>query len=179
MIGGLLRFAPGRLGARQDRAPGCRVIRWRVVLWLSCVTPETSWNPSPRKGGTGQCCLGRDGNRQRARGAMRQPRLAESEKGLQAGWSRLLAVKDDGSCWCRTARLRVRPCPSPSRSFARCAAPSASLTASLRHGIGRMEGQARSLLQPDAAQPSSTTRWSGLGVPHTCHTHWRSGLARS
>ena len=26
MIGGLLRFAPGRLGARQDRAPSCCVI---------------------------------------------------------------------------------------------------------------------------------------------------------
>jgi hypothetical protein len=43
MIGGLLRFAPGRLGARQDRAPGCRVIQWGVVSWLPCVTPETSW----------------------------------------------------------------------------------------------------------------------------------------
>jgi hypothetical protein len=29
MIGGLLRFAPGRLGARQDRAPSGRVIRWK------------------------------------------------------------------------------------------------------------------------------------------------------
>ena len=29
MIGGLLRFAPGRLGARQDRAPaGCVIGRW-------------------------------------------------------------------------------------------------------------------------------------------------------
>jgi len=27
MIGGLLRFAPGRLGARQDRAPEWCVIR--------------------------------------------------------------------------------------------------------------------------------------------------------
>jgi len=49
MIGGLLRFAPGRLGACQDRAPECRGIRWWVVSWLPCGTPETSWNPSPRK----------------------------------------------------------------------------------------------------------------------------------
>jgi hypothetical protein len=46
--------------------------------------------------------------------------------------------------------------PSPSRIFDRCAAPSASLTASLWHGNGRWERQARSLPQADAAQPSTT-----------------------
>jgi len=39
MIGGLLRFAPGRLGARTVRAPAGGVIGWRAVSWLSCVTP--------------------------------------------------------------------------------------------------------------------------------------------
>jgi hypothetical protein len=62
-------------------------------------------------------------------------------------------VKDDCGRGCWAARLRVWPRPSPSRSFARCAAPSASLTASLRHGIGRMEGQARSLPQPAPRSP--------------------------
>ena len=33
MIGGLLRFAPGRLGARQDREPAGFVIRWMAALW--------------------------------------------------------------------------------------------------------------------------------------------------
>jgi hypothetical protein len=37
MIGGLLRFAPGRLGARQDRAPCCCGIRCLAVSWFSCV----------------------------------------------------------------------------------------------------------------------------------------------
>jgi len=35
MIGGLLRFAPGRLGARKLRAPSGCVIQWWVVWWLS------------------------------------------------------------------------------------------------------------------------------------------------
>jgi hypothetical protein len=49
MIGGLLRFAPGRLGARQERAPaGCGIRQW-VVSWLPCVTPETSWTPRPAR----------------------------------------------------------------------------------------------------------------------------------
>jgi hypothetical protein len=46
-IGGLLRFAPGRLGARKLRAPAWCVIRCWVGLWLPCVTPETNWNPRP------------------------------------------------------------------------------------------------------------------------------------
>ena len=63
-------------------------------------------------------------------------------------------VGEDGWCWCRAARLRVWPCPSPSRIFDRDAAPTASLTASLRHGIGRMEGQAKGPASGCAAQPS-------------------------
>jgi len=47
MIGGLLRFAPGRLGARQLRAPCCCEVWWWVGSWLPCVTPETSWDPGP------------------------------------------------------------------------------------------------------------------------------------
>jgi hypothetical protein len=50
----------------------------------------------------------------KARG-MRQPWLAE--------------VKGRGGCRSRAARLRVWPCPSPSRIFDRCAAPSALLQA--------------------------------------------------
>jgi len=66
MIGGLLRFAPGRLGARQDRAPGCCGFRWWVVSWLPCVTPETSWNPRSAPSGEGPVCrLDRGGNRLR------------------------------------------------------------------------------------------------------------------
>jgi len=38
-IGGLLRFAPGRLGARKPRAPSWCGIRRRVVSWLPCATP--------------------------------------------------------------------------------------------------------------------------------------------
>jgi len=49
MIGGLLRFAPGRLGARTLRAPRHCGIRWWVVSWLPSVTPKTSWTPSPAR----------------------------------------------------------------------------------------------------------------------------------
>ena len=58
MIGGLLRFAPGRLGARKDRAPrGCRT-RWWGASWLPCVTSETSWNLETRDDAGGlACCL--------------------------------------------------------------------------------------------------------------------------
>src|SRR5215475_3089893 len=56
MIGGLLRFAPGRLGARTARAPACRVIGWWVVSWLPCVTPGDELEPAgprPHEGGPG------------------------------------------------------------------------------------------------------------------------------
>ena len=71
MIGGLLRFAPGRLGARTVRAPWCCGIRWRVVSWLSCVTPgdELETEPAMRRG---RRLSSRDGNRRRAN-AVRQP----------------------------------------------------------------------------------------------------------
>ena len=45
MIGGLLRFAPGRLGARQDRAPRWCGIRWGVVSWLPYLPRGTSSTP--------------------------------------------------------------------------------------------------------------------------------------
>jgi hypothetical protein len=47
MIGGPLRFAPGRLGARIVRAPACRVIGSWVVSWLPCRASQTSWTPRP------------------------------------------------------------------------------------------------------------------------------------
>jgi len=50
MIGGLLRFAPGRLGARQDRAPaGCGKYRW-VGSWLSCRPRRRAGTPRPAHG---------------------------------------------------------------------------------------------------------------------------------
>jgi hypothetical protein len=78
MIGGLLRFAPGRLGARQDRAPaGCVIGRW-VGSWLPYVTPAASWTPEARTvASPGRVVSDRDGNRQRVTRAMRQPWLAE------------------------------------------------------------------------------------------------------
>ena len=48
MIGGLLRFAPGRLGARTSSR--ALVVR---ESWMGCVVvamsrpPQTSWNPRP------------------------------------------------------------------------------------------------------------------------------------
>ena len=112
MIGDLLRFAPGHLGARQDRAPDRCEFRWWVVSSLPCVTPETSWNPSPREGGPG-VLSGRDGNRQRAtaryvsRGWLARERgqdglgllalrtMAGVRAGLRGGgYGRALAVKE-------------------------------------------------------------------------------------
>jgi hypothetical protein len=52
MIGGLLRFAPGLLGARQDRAPGVCEFRCWVGSWLPCVTPGDELGiPTPREAG--------------------------------------------------------------------------------------------------------------------------------
>ena len=157
MIGGLLRFAPGRLGARQDRAPSrCGNCRW-VGSWLSCLTPATSWTPEARTGRVSLVVSGRDGNRQRVTRAMRQPWLAEI--GMEEG--RLLSpagVTADGWCGGRATRLRVWPCPSPSRIFDRYAAPSASLTASLWHGIGRWRGRPGACLSPTPRSPV----WPGV-----------------
>jgi len=157
MIGGLLRFAPGRLGARQDRAPAWCAIPWRAVSWLPCVSPETSWNPSPRKDTGSVRCLDRGGNRQREE-RMRQPWLAEMRR-VQGSLVSAVDVKDVGWRWGRDARLRLWPCPSPSRICDRYAAPAAS-TASLRHGIGRRDRQAESLPQVGAAQPSRQAGFS-------------------
>ena len=139
MIGDLLRFAPGHLGARQDRAPDRCEFRWWVVSSLPCVTPETSWNPSSARSGA-----------RRAVWPEWQPAARRAHAsavtgsrgggGAEGGLGRA-GVKDDGGRGRRAARLRLWPCPSPSRIFDRCAAPSASLTASLRHGIGRRGGR--------------------------------------
>ena len=97
MIGGLLRFAPGRLGARKHRAPSwCWIRRW-VVSWLPCVTPETSWNPSPHEAGRA-VLSGRDGNRQRdtvARCVSRGWLIIGRFEGRLV-WA--ASVKSDGKC---------------------------------------------------------------------------------
>jgi hypothetical protein len=80
MIGGLLRFAPGRLGARQDRAPGACGFRWWVVSWLPCVTPGDELDTRARARADRAMLSGRDGNRQRASRAMRQLWLAEESE---------------------------------------------------------------------------------------------------
>src|SRR5262249_57657761 len=80
-----------------------------------------------------------------------------SEGGLEGGLVWLSGVTDDGWCMGRAARLMVLPCPSPSRIFDRNAAPSASLTASLRHGPagagGRQEPATPAAAQPATAPP--------------------------
>jgi hypothetical protein len=85
MIGGLLRFAPGRLGARQDRAPvGCGIGRW-VVSWLPCVAPRDKLDSRARTNRAGRCCLaGMATGSALWRGALR------------AGWSGLLALRPTG-----------------------------------------------------------------------------------
>jgi hypothetical protein len=58
------RSAPGRLGARQDRVPGCgRRRRW-PASWLSCLNLGEAGTRGPRDAYLA-CCLGRVGNRQR------------------------------------------------------------------------------------------------------------------
>jgi hypothetical protein len=83
MIGGLLRFAPGRLGARQDRAPWWCVIRWMVVSWLPYVTPPDELDPEPDEVRRVRAGLDRDGNRQRT-ARQRQPWLAEESEWVRA-----------------------------------------------------------------------------------------------
>ena len=83
----------------------------------------------------------------------------------------------------RSARLRVWPCPSRSRIFDRYAAPSASLTASLRHGPA--EGAAgkepaskvapRSHLQP----PSLVAVLARVALFREDHDHAKVGQARA
>ena len=72
MIGGLLRFAPGRLGARQDRAPsGVRDRSVGRVVVAMRDSRRRAGHPSPREGRAWAVLSGRDGNRQRE-GAVRQ-----------------------------------------------------------------------------------------------------------
>jgi hypothetical protein len=83
MIGGLLRFAPGRLGARQDRAPWeCGIGRW-VVWWLPCDAPgDELGDARAARARVRLCCLaGIATGGARRRGA------------LWAGWSDLLALE--------------------------------------------------------------------------------------
>jgi hypothetical protein len=92
MIGGLLRFAPGRLGARQDRAPAWCEIRWWVVSSLPCGAPGDELGTRRRAKRAGRACLSRDGNRQRACGAVRQPWLAERLWGSAGRYRRWLVL---------------------------------------------------------------------------------------
>jgi len=65
-IGGLLRFAPGRLGARKARAPLCCRIRGDLASPLPCADLGSELRPKTLHGCEGfVCCLGRDGDRQR------------------------------------------------------------------------------------------------------------------
>jgi hypothetical protein len=77
-IGDLLRFAPGRLGARQDRAPLHCVVRLWVVPWLSCVDLGDELDTEAHAIGGSRLLVDRDGNRQR-KARMRQPWLAKEE----------------------------------------------------------------------------------------------------
>ena len=90
MIGGLLRFAPGRLGARQGHAPSCRGIRWRVVSWLSCVDLGDELDTEARAIGGSRLLVGRDGNRQRE--AARCVSRGLLKERIGAGWSGLAAL---------------------------------------------------------------------------------------
>jgi hypothetical protein len=145
MIGGLLRFAPGRLGARQDRAPSSCVFRWWVVSSLPCGAPGDELVTRARAV-TGRAVLSEPGW---------QPAAHTRARCIMGRLVWPAGITDDGGRRGRAARLRVWPRPSPSRSYARCAAPSASLTASLWHGIGSRDRQAREPASADAAQPST------------------------
>jgi hypothetical protein len=150
MIGGLLRFAPGRLGARKGRAPwSCGSRRW-AAYWL----PWRVLGDELGTRGPARCC----GSRMLSEAGMATGG-ATWARCVSRGWLEEVGGLLVGKTWapggCRAARLRVLPCPSPSRSFARYAAPSASLTASLWHGIGRWRA-GRSLPLAHAAQPSSS-----------------------
>ncbi len=83
-IGDLLRFAPGRLGARQDRAPLHCVVRLWVVPWLSCVDLGDELDTEAHAIGGPLLLVDRDGNRQR-KARMRQPWLAKEERALESG----------------------------------------------------------------------------------------------
>jgi len=171
MIGGLLRFAPGRLRARQDRAPSGCGFRWWVVSWLPLRASPTNWTPRDPQVAGPVGPSGRDGNRQRTLRAC-----------ISRGWlkERLRMLEGPGGCPCRAARRRVWPCPSPSRSYARSAAPAASLTASLQHGIGRRDRQAREPASGDAAQPSiGGVESRAIQGTNSCHLHARWDLGGS
>jgi hypothetical protein len=148
MIGGLLRFAPGRLGARKGRAPwSCGSRRW-AAYWL----PWRVLGDELGTRGPARCC----GSRMLSEAGMATGG-ATWARCVSRGWLEEVGGLLVGKTWapggCRAARLRVLPCPSPSRSFARYAAPAASLTASLWHGIGRRDRQARSLPQRTPRSP--------------------------
>jgi hypothetical protein len=64
-IGGLLRFAPGRLWARKARAPCCCGIRRCAVSRLPYADLGNELRPRPPACTGLACCLGRDGDRQR------------------------------------------------------------------------------------------------------------------
>jgi hypothetical protein len=157
-----LRARPRR-GAPRPRA---RVLRdpvvGRVVVAMRASGDEL--DPSAQQCASPACCLAGMATGGALLGAERQPWLAGRRDLGQAG----LACRRDQR-WLELvpgSRLTVWPCPSPSRIFDRCAAPSASLTASLRHGIGRWRGRQEPASR-SAAQPSST---SDLGTnlgPHT------------
>ena len=163
-----LRARPPR-GAPRPRACGLREVSvGRVVVVMPA--SQTSWDTEARTRTGLACRLGPGWQPAALARVMHQPGLAEwSEDRLV--WP--AGVKDDGWRWGRVARLRVWPRPSPSRIFDRYAAPSASLTASLWHGIGSWRGRPGACLSMRRATLYSPGVSSGF-VPPTASSKGES-----
>jgi len=80
-IGGLLRFAPGRLGARKARAPCCCGARCCAASRLPCVDLGDELRPEAPGGAGPRLLSGAGMATGSAKRAMRQPWLAKKWAG--------------------------------------------------------------------------------------------------